>query len=151
LEHPIHPLPGERYVCLGAQPHSVSRQHWLFAQEHGCAVRWCSEVRHCLAQQFLAAYNRLKTAGCQVYATIDADAVQSADVPGVSAPNVTGLSGAEVSACARLAGSCPQVSSLDVVEVNPRFDRDGQSARWGALVVWNFLVGLASRVLITHS
>jgi formiminoglutamase len=145
LEHPVHPLPGDRYICLGAQPHSVSRQHWLFAQEHSCTVRWCSEVRHCLAQQFLEAYNRLKTAGCHAYVTLDADAVQSADVPGVSAPNVTGLSGVEVAACARLAGRCDHVSSLDVVEINPRFDRDGQSARWGALVVWNFLIGLASQ------
>jgi formiminoglutamase len=151
LEHPVHPLPGDRYICLGAQPHSVSRQHWLFVQEHGCTVRWCDEVRHSLAQRFLEAYNRLTTAGCKVYVTIDADAVQSADVPGVSAPNLTGLSGVEVAACARLAGSCAQVSSLDVVEINPRFDRDGQSGRWGALAVWNFLIGLASRILITHS
>src|SRR5437879_5010563 len=26
FEHPSHPLAGERYVCLGAQPHSVSRE-----------------------------------------------------------------------------------------------------------------------------
>ncbi len=93
----------------------------------------------------MAERDRLATAGCQVYVTLDADAVQAADVPGMSAPNVMGLPGAEVMACARLAGSSPQVSSLDLVEINPCFDQDGQSARWGALVVWNFLIGLASR------
>jgi formiminoglutamase len=145
LEHPLHPLPGERYICLGAQPHSVSRQHWLFAREHGCTVRWCSEVRHTLGQQFMDAYSRLATAGYGVYVTLDADAVQTADVPGVSAPNLTGLSGVEMAACARLAGGSVQVASLDLVEINPRFDRDGQSARWAAQVVWNFLIGVASR------
>jgi formiminoglutamase len=80
-----------------------------------------------------------------VYVTLDADAVRAADVPGVSAPNPVGLEGAEVAAWARLAGQSPAVASFDVVEINPRHDRDGQSARWAALVVWNFLVGLARR------
>jgi formiminoglutamase len=145
LEHPTRALPGECYVCLGAQPHAVSRQHWLFAREHGCTVRWCDEVRDSLEHSFLDEYKRLATAGCQVYVTMDADVVQTADVPAVSAPNSMGLSGAEVAACARLAGSLAQVSSLDLVEINPRLDRDSQSSRWGALVLWNFLKGLAGR------
>jgi formiminoglutamase len=37
------------------------------------------------------------------------------------------------------------VASFEVVEVNPRLDRDGQSARWAALAVWQFLAGLAAR------
>jgi formiminoglutamase len=145
LEHPTHPLRGDHYVCLGAQPHAVSHQHWLFAREHGCFVRWCNEMRQALELHFVAEYDRLESAGCQVYLTIDADGVRAADVPGVSAPNVTGLLGSEVAACARMAGCLPKVSSLDLVEINPRLDRDGQSARWGALVIWNFLIGLANR------
>ena len=74
-----------------------------------------------------------------VYVTIDADAVQEADVPGVSAPNPLGLAGTEVAACARLAGRSAGVSSMDLVEINPHYDRDGQSARWAAVVLWNFL------------
>jgi formiminoglutamase len=147
LEHPHHPLPGECYVCLGAQPHSVGRQHWLYAHEHGCAVRWCDEVRHSLERHFLDECSRLTTAGYEIYLTIDADAIRAADVPGVSAPNVSGLSAARVAACARLAGSSTHLSSIDLVEINPRLDRDDQSARWGALIVWNFLIGLASRVV----
>jgi formiminoglutamase len=80
-----------------------------------------------------------------VYVTVDADAVDARSVPGVSAPNPLGLSAEEVVACARLAGQSPAVSSLDVVEINPRLDLDGHSARWAALLVWHFLAGLASR------
>jgi hypothetical protein len=36
-------------------------------------------------------------------------------------------------------------SSTRPKEFSPQFDRDGQSARWAALAVWNFLVGLALR------
>jgi arginase family enzyme len=32
---------------------------------------------------------------------------------------------------ARRAGASAQVAGLDLVEINPRHDRDGQSARWG--------------------
>jgi arginase family enzyme len=39
----------------------------------------------------------------------------------------------------------PRVSSFDLVEISPPLDVDGRSARWGALAVWNFLVGLAGR------
>jgi arginase family enzyme len=38
------------------------------------------------------------------------------------------------------------VTSFDLVEINPRFDRDGQSARWAALAIWYFMT---RRVLIT--
>lgn len=34
---------------------------------------------------------------------------------------------------------------MDVVELNPRFDADGRTARLAALTVWWFLKGLAER------
>ncbi|MBY0524583.1 MAG: formimidoylglutamase [Gemmataceae bacterium] len=145
LEHPGDPLPGPHYVCLGAQPHAVSRPHLLYAQQHGCVVRWCSEVWNRLDEVFAAECTRLARDGCRVYLSIDADAVRAADVPGVSAPNAVGLSGLEVVGFALLAGKTPEVTSFELVEINPRHDRDSLSARWAALVVWNFLVGLALR------
>ncbi len=141
LEHPARPL----YACLGAQPHSTSRYHWLYARRQGCPVYWSGEVASRLESCFAAERDRMAAARCHVLVSVDADVVRAADVPGVSAPNVAGLSGAEVRRCLRLAGLSPQVSSLDVVEVNPRHDRDGQSARWAALAVWDFLIGLAGR------
>jgi formiminoglutamase len=146
LEHPTHPLPGSHYVCLGAQPHATSRAHWRYVRERGGVVRWRGELRPSLEHHLAGELDRLAAAGCSVYVTVDADAVWTADVPGVSAPNPAGLAGEEVLAAVRRAGQLPQVSSLDLVEINPRFDRDGQSARWGALLIWNFLIGLLSRV-----
>jgi arginase family enzyme len=34
---------------------------------------------------------------------------------------------------------------MDLVEMNPKQDRDGQTARLAALTVWMFLKGLATR------
>jgi formiminoglutamase len=146
MEHPMHPLPGERYFCLGVQPQFLSRAHWEYVQRRHCRTVRAAEIGLRLTAYLGRADDEFsRVPGCRLYLTIDADAVRAADVPGVSAPNPTGLPGEEVLEAARAAGARPGVASLDVVEINPRLDRDGQSARWAALVVWNFLVGLARR------
>jgi formiminoglutamase len=145
LEHPTAPLPGAQYVCLGAQPQSVSRAHWQFARERGCRIGWYRQVQRRLIKHLRRECGRLSAAGCQVYVSLDADAVRSADMPGVSAPNPNGFPAEQILACARAAGNSPVVASFDLVEINPRHDPDGRSARWAALAVWSFLMGLASR------
>jgi formiminoglutamase len=145
LEHPTRPLPGSHYVCLGAQPFSVSRAHAEYVARAGGAIGWAAEVRGLLVKRLVDLFDRAAAEGCQVYVTIDSDVVRTADVPGVSAPNVLGLSAEEVCAAARLAGAASVVASFDIVEINPALDREGQSSRWAALVVWHFLAGLAFR------
>ena len=145
MEHPERPLPGSHYVCLGIQPQSVSLAHVRYAHERGCFVCTAGGIQTTVMREreLVRQIERLKKEGCFVYLTIDADVVHERDVPGVSAPNPMGLPGYEINGAARMSGGYPGVSSLDLVEVNPRFDRDGQSSRWAALVVWNFLMGLA--------
>lgn len=147
LEHPTHPLTGSHYVCLGAQPHATSRTHSDFVQQRGGVIRWQHELMPSLEHHVIAERDRLAAAGCAVLITVDADVVRMADVPGVSAPNPAGLPGDAVIEAARRAGASPQVASFDLVEINPRHDRDGQSARWGAVLLWNFLIGLRSRAI----
>ncbi|MHB1426556.1 MAG: formimidoylglutamase [Gemmataceae bacterium] len=144
LEHPSRPLRGDRYVVLGAQPHAVSREHQTYLHGKGGVLHWAAEVSDCLESVFRQECERLSRGG-SIYLTVDSDVVRQADVPGVSAPNPLGLSGRAVAACAASAGAHPAVSSFDLVEINPVFDRDGQSARWAALVVWHFLSGLSRR------
>ncbi len=141
LEHPTQPLRGDRYVVLGAQPQAVSREHRDYVRSKGGTIHWAVETRDRLEATFRAECERLG----KVYVTLDSDVVCQADVPGVSAPNPLGLSGQAVARCAAAAGASPAVSSFDLVEINPSFDRDGQSARWAAVVVWHFLSGLSRR------
>jgi formiminoglutamase len=145
LEHPSQPLEGRHYVCLGAQPQATCREHVLYARQRGCVIRWRDAVAPDLAAHFTRELTQLATEGCQIYVSLDADVARAADVPGVSAPNPTGVDGDEVVRSARLAGQCTAVSSIDLVEMNPLFDSDNQSGRWAALVIWNFLVGVTSR------
>src|SRR5262249_17251575 len=111
----------------------------------GCTVRWCNELKNSLGQQFLWEIDQLASASCRAYVSLDADVIQLADVPGVSAPNPVGFPGATVVSLARLAGKSPWVSSFDLVEISPPCDISAQSSRWAALAIWNFLIGLGLR------
>jgi formiminoglutamase len=145
MENPSPSLPGTRYVCLGAQGHVTAREHLEYARQRGCVVVWRENCDGQLKEHLTRELRRLEKEGCQVHLTIDADAVDARSVPGVSAPNVDGLEAREVLACARIAGESSAVTSLEIVEINPSLDRDGVSARWGALVVWEFLMGITRR------
>jgi formiminoglutamase len=150
MEQGTHPLPGSHYVCLGAQPQSVSRDHLRYLQERGGRVVWADSLHKSLPQVLSAEIQRLADIGCKVYVTLDADVVHEAEVPAVSAPNPAGLSAASLLGCARLAGQSTHVASFELVEINPLLDRDSQSARWAALAIWQFLVGLANRITTPH-
>lgn len=145
LEHSRQPLPGNRYICLGAQPWAVSCDHLQLARQRGCRVFWAFEVDGRLQDYLRREHDRVTGEGASVYFSLDADVVRCSDVPGVSAPNPVGLSADEVATCCRAMGMMPGVTSFDLVEINPTHDRDGQSARWAALAVWHFLAGLSLR------
>jgi formiminoglutamase len=144
IEHSTRPLPGTLYRCVGANPFSVSRDHLEFLERHGALITWANSIPH-LDQSLQAALAALKCHNCAIYLSIDADVVAAAEVPGVSAPNPGGVSGISVAKCAFEAGKDATIRSFDLVEVNPAHDIDGRSARWAALVLWQFFLGLAKR------
>jgi formiminoglutamase len=77
--------------------------------------------------------------------SFDIDAVDRAQAPGVSAPATDGLPVSLWLRAARLAGATPGVRGMDVVELCPPLDRDGQTAALAARTVWAMLQGLAER------
>jgi formiminoglutamase len=145
IEHLEKPLPKGNYVCLGAQPHAVAKAHVHYVCESGGEVVWAKDLPGWLPGQLKTRVEKLGLAGTKVYVSLDADVVSQGDVPGVSAPNAAGLPSGELLTAAWQAGTLPAVASFDLVEIIPRFDRDGRSARWAALTIWHFLHGLAAR------
>lgn len=133
LEHPSKLCRG--YRVEGLSPASVSAAHLQYMTERGATYGF----RH----RFDA--EALYMAGGDVLATFCLDAVDQAFAPGVSAPSTDGLTPAAWLRAAYRAGASPMVSSVDIVELNPSFDRDGQTARLAARTVWEVLRGLASR------
>jgi formiminoglutamase len=78
-------------------------------------------------------------------ATFDIDAFDQTVAPGVSAPTADGLARELGYRAAYSAGVSSRVRSFDVSELNPEFDRDNQTARFAAMLVWHFVEGLATR------
>lgn len=128
-----------RYSVAGLQPHATARAHLDFVRTRGRAV---------LAADLTPAAAAELYAGLETPALVsfDLDAVDQSAAPAVSAPAARGLGVPFWLDAAYRAGCCGRVTSVDVVELCPPLDRDGQTARLAALTVWQFLRGVATRV-----
>ncbi|HEV3145986.1 MAG TPA: formimidoylglutamase [Gemmataceae bacterium] len=144
IEHRERPLAPGQYAVIGVQRQSTAKAHCDFIQSLLHRIHWWKENLDC-RELFLGEVDELGSGGGAVMVTVDADAFCQADVPGVSAPNPSGFPGTVWPMIAELAGQNPTVKSLELVEVNPSFDRDNQTARWAALGLRQFLVGFAAR------
>jgi formiminoglutamase len=127
-----------RYVVAGLEPHLVARDHLAYVQERGRAI-WRDELSREAIESLYA------STASPMMVSFDLDALNQGEAPGVSAPNAAGLRSELWLAAAYAAGRCPAVLSADIVELNPRVDRDGQTARLAALTVWWLLRGCAER------
>ena len=121
------------YTVAGLLPWRVAADHAAVATE---AV-WADDLT---ADRAVALVDALSG---PTLASFDLDALDAA--PGVSAPGVGGLSVPVWLAAAQACGRSPHVRSVDVVELNPRYDADGRSATLAALTVWHVLRGIAGR------
>lgn len=127
------------YVVAGLQSHSMAAIHRSYLQEKGCRYFMREELNQRMFRDLFG------DEFDPTMVTFDMDAVDQAYAPAVSAPAANGLSPDVWLYAARLAGRSKAVASFDLVEINPIFDRDHQTARLGALTIWHFLSGLARR------
>ena len=128
-----------RYTVVGLLPWAVAATHVQYVLERGGSVVWRDDVS---TERIERLYGDLDAPGL---VSFDLDAVDQRDAPGVSAPAVGGLTADLWLHAAGRAGRCPAVTSAEIVELNPRFDRDERTARLAALTVWHLLRGLAHR------
>ena len=131
------------YTVLGLQPSSVAKEHLSFVNDHGSAV-----FAEDLTLQDVKKYFRKlesESASESVMVTMDMDAVDQSHAPGVSAPDAAGISSRLWLDIALYCGKQPNVTSFDLCEVNPKYDRDGQTVRLAALTIWTFLLGVSLR------
>jgi formiminoglutamase len=132
-----------QYTVAGLQPHSVAAAHLAFVRDHGGRTVWRSELTRETIDRLYASKTGRASA---MMASFDTDVVDQSLAPGVSAPSIGGLTTDLWLHAAFRAGSSPHVLSIDISEMNPRFDRDGQTARLIAVTIWNFLKGVVSRL-----
>ena len=124
-----------RYAVLGIA--ETSNTGALFARARELGVRWWTDEQ-CLAagaegvsrfvEEFVAELDVL-------YLTIDLDVLPAAVAPGVSAPAAHGVPLPLRAAGGRAAAGSGKLALLDVVELNPRLDVDGRTARSAARLI----------------
>ncbi|NBB89473.1 MAG: arginase [Bacteroidetes bacterium] len=127
------------YHVLGINPASCARDHLDYVLEKGSFCFDMELNKNKLEQKLNSISDSV------IMATMDMDAVNRAQAPGVSAPNAGGISSRLWLDLAFLLGKHPRVSSLDISEVNPRYDQDQATIRLAALTIWYFSLGFALR------
>jgi len=128
------------YLVAGLNPSSVAESHLDYIQKRGGKTFYRKEA----SPEFIMKELR-KLQPSKLMTTFDLDAVDQAFAPGVSAPAANGLSSLTWLTVAYEMGKFPQTTSFDIVELNPRFDRDRQTAKLAALTIWHFLLGVIQR------
>lgn len=138
LEHNAYPAAG--YTVAGLQPHAVAKAHLNYMKAKKVQILWRDEVNAATIEHVYA------TLPESSLVSLDFDVMDQAFAPGVSAPCSEGLVPSHLKQLAFLAGKHPNVRSFDLVEVNPHYDRDGQTARLAAWAIWWFTVGFSLRI-----
>lgn len=129
----------EKYMVAGLQPHSVAQAHLQFIEKYDGEAIFREQT------DIEVLTNQLENTNEHCIVTFDMDAVDQAFAPGVSAPCANGLQPQLWLQAAYHAGKNKNVTSFDISEVNPVYDRDGQTVKLAALTIWHFLKGLSER------
>jgi formiminoglutamase len=136
-----------RTVELGIQSHANAAAHVEWYRGMGGIIHTLDTVqREGFSESLLTAMRLAGNSGGPYYATLDLDAVRSADAPGVSAPMPVGIAGEDFVAAAHHLGRDPHCVGFDIAELNPTYDVDNKTARLAALATVRFMMGVCRRL-----
>lgn len=77
--------------------------------------------------------------------SFDISSIRQSEAPGSAYSGPNGFFGNEAAQLCRYAGMSDKLSSFGLYEYNPAFDRDNQTARLAAQVLWHFVEGVSLR------
>lgn len=129
------------YFCLGIQEESNNKELFDTAGELG--VRFMTNRKFRL-ENFSAISQQLDLFLDEIdmlYLTVDLDGFSSAIAPGVSAPSPLGFHWDVAFATIEHLCASGKLGSADIVELNPKYDRDHATARLAARVGYEILRG----------
>ena len=121
-----------KYLALGIRKDANTKDLYDFAEAHRAfyvqreyfSIHFLEHVQ-LRVMQFIEDVDYL-------YTTIDLDGFSSAFAPGVSAASPMGFAPDIVMECLKLILESGKLAGLDIVELNPNFDLDGQTAKLAA-------------------
>jgi formimidoylglutamase len=116
--------------------------HWLADQ--GARLTYADEFP--APDQFLHTFKTAIAKSKAGFLSIDLDGIDSTAAPGVSALNTMGLGVQEASILAEAAGTNERIRHFDLMELSPRHDPSGRTARVAAHLFLSFVSGFGARL-----
>ncbi|WP_345070471.1 formimidoylglutamase [Hymenobacter fastidiosus] len=136
-------LAGSRFTEIGLHSNLNTKEDIDFLHQHAATIVPLAHVQQDGMPLFQARALRRATAAGPAFVSFDIDGCAEAFAPAVSAPSADGFTPRQATEAALLAGQNPGVRLFEVVELNPVFDRDNQTARLAATIITAYLTGVA--------
>lgn len=127
------------YIVAGLLEARLAPEHLKFITDHGGKYYWRSQLSTGMIDDIDAGLSG------SVMVSFDMDAVDQRLAPGVSAPATQGMTEDLWLYAATTAGRDPKTISMDLVEVNPRFDIDRRTVLLAARTILAFFTGVSER------
>jgi formimidoylglutamase len=136
-------LAGPRFSEIGLHSNLNTREDIDFLhQQQATIVPLAYVQKEGMALYASRALQRATKEGT-AFVSFDIDGCAEAYAPAVSAPSADGFTPRQAAEAAFLAGQNPAVRLFEVVELNPFYDRDNQTARLVATIIAAYLTGVA--------
>jgi formiminoglutamase/guanidinobutyrase len=139
-------LEGPRFTELGLHSNLNTLEDIDFLRAQMAHITPLAQVQKAGMEPAMLEALHQATATGPAFVSFDIDGVAEAYAPAVSAPSADGFTPRQAVEAAFLAGQNPFVRLFEVVELNPVFDRDNQTARLAATIITAFLTGVAGRL-----
>ena len=139
-------LDASRLVEFGIQRDSNGPDLWNYARDRGITIREFEDLRRGGPARVLSTVLLELCARCDIIvASLDLDCVMSTFAPGVSSPASEGFAPDEILEMMDVFGKNGKVLSLGIFELNPKYDKNEQTARLAASAAYRFLTNATRR------
>ncbi|WP_210485895.1 formimidoylglutamase [Rufibacter aurantiacus] len=127
------------YLCLGIQEYGNTRKLFQTAADLGVEYVEAQDLHFGMTENVKQKIQQFISQVDKVYLSIDLDVFAAAYAPGVSAPTALGLTPQAVLPLLQEIAGSGKLLSVDVVELNPRFDIDNRTAKLAAGLIYHLV------------
>lgn len=140
-------LAGPRFTEIGLHSNLNTKEDIDFLHEQDAHIVPLAHVQKDGMELYLSRALSRATQDGPAFVSFDLDGCAEAYAPAVSAPSADGFTPRQAVEAAFMAGQNEQVRLFEVVELNPHYDRDNQTARLAATIITAYLTGVAAQLL----
>lgn len=130
---------GSDIYLMGFHSHASTASHLQFARAHQIHLWSWDDLTRAGRMKALTDIMHHLSQHRAVGVSWDLDSITGHAAPGVSAPAMLGFSVEETLHLAEMLGAHPSIRQLDLMELNPKVDPQGMTARLAGAIAWHFL------------